>query len=144
MQGFRITKTAKAFLRVFIIRNSFERRECFASPYANVSYRLIRMSRIALYECLACLDARVSYRSVRMSRMPRCECLACLDAKVSHRLMRIVRMPRCEGLALLGARVSNRAMRDSRNPRFFLSFYFAPYIEKSHFFCYPSEHSTNK
>ena len=121
MHGFHIIKIAKAFLRVFIIRNSFERRECFASPYANGSHASMRRSCTARCEGLAPLGAKVLHCSVRRSCTARCECLAPPYANVSH-----------------------ASMREVRNPCFFLSFYFAPYIEKSHFFCYPSKHSTKK
>ena len=83
MQGFRITKTAKVFLRVFIIRNSFERRECLASSYANISHRLMRRSCTARCECLACLGAKVLHCPMRESRMPRCESLESGDARLS-------------------------------------------------------------
>ena len=114
MQGFRITKTAKVFLRAFIIRNpymlfsssfsspykknialckeatSFERRECFASSYANISHASVRRSCTARCEGLAWLHANVSHRLMRMSRMPRCERFACLDARLSKSLFFLV------------------------------------------------------
>ena len=129
MQSFRIIKTAKAF---------------FKGIYNAEFLRAKGMSRMPRCEGLALLGANVSHASMRMSRMPRCEGLACLDAKVSHASMRRSCTARCEGLAPLGAKVLHRSVRMSRNPCFLIPFYFAPYIEKSHFFCYPSEHSTNK
>ena len=129
MQSFRIIKTAKAF---------------FKGIYNAEFLRAKGISRIALYECLVSPYTNVSHASMRIVRMPRCEGLAPLGAKVLHRSVRRSCTARCEGLALLGANVSHASMREVRNPCFFLSFYFAPYIEKSHFFCYPSEHSTNK
>ena len=101
----------------FIIRNSYERRECLASPYANVSHASVRRSCTARCEGLAPLGAKVLHRSVRRSRTARCEGLAWLHANVSHASMRISRMPQCECLACLDA-------RGSKFP-FFLSFDFA-------------------
>ena len=91
MQGFRITKTAKAF---------------FKGIYNTEFLRANGMFRIALCEWLACLDAKVLHRSVRRSCMPRCECLALPDAKVLHCSVRMSRMAPCE--------FSHRLMRMSR------------------------------
>ena len=97
---------------------SFERREYLASPYANVSHRLMRISRMPRCEGLAPLGAKVLHRSVRRSCTARCEGLALLGANVSHASVRMSRMPRCECLACLDARGSKSL--------FFLVFLFCP------------------